>query len=160
MRLPFADESFDLVCLLDVLEHLENDGAALEEYARVLKPDGTLFLSVPALPVLWGRQDVLSEHYRRYRRGPLAELVGRRFEIEHLTYFNTWLFPPILAVRLLMRPFLSRSVEAGSDFSTPTPFGADALLEKLFASEGNWVTRRRFPIGVSLLSVAHPRKKA
>jgi SAM-dependent methyltransferase len=127
-RLPFGDGTVDLVCALDVLEHLEADERALAEIARVLKPEGHLLLSVAGL------------------------------EWEHRTFFNTWLFPPILAVRLAMRPLLSRGEQGGSDLGLRLPRFVEQSLFRIFASEGAWVVRRRLPIGVSLLGLAKPRR--
>ena len=94
-RLPFRDASCDLVCALDVLEHLDDDRAALAEIHRILAPHGALFFSVPAHPWMWGRQDVLAEHRRRYRRRELAaRLLAAGFDLQKLSYFNTLLFPP------------------------------------------------------------------
>ena len=154
--LPCGNDSFDLACALDVLEHLDEDRAALRELWRVLAPGGTLLLSVPAWQILWGRQDVLSHHKRRYRRAALETLlVEAGFEIERLTYFNFLLAPPILALRFLGRPFLKSSVRRGkSDFDVPAPLGLDVLLERAFAWEARWVPRRNLPFGVSLLVLA------
>jgi SAM-dependent methyltransferase len=155
-HLPFADASFDLACALDVIEHVDDDRAALGELHRVLRPGGHLLATVPALRLLWGRQDVLAEHRRRYARREFAAAVqDNGFEITRLSYFNTLLFPPILLARLLMRPFLSRSVSTGrSDLAVRAPFGLDRVLEALFAAEGAWLVRRDLPIGVSLLAIA------
>lgn len=157
-RLPFGDGSVDLVCALDVLEHLEADERALAEIARVLKPEGRLLLSVPALQLLWGRQDILAQHIRRYSPSTLRNRVrAAGFEWEHRTFFNTWLFPPILAVRLAMRPLLARGKDRGSDLGLRLPRFIEQSLFRIFASEGAWVVRRRLPIGVSLLGLAKPR---
>lgn len=155
MRLPIADASVDLVCALDVLEHLPEDERALSEIARVLKPDGHLLLSVPALALLWGRQDILAQHVRRYSERQLRERVSASgLNWVHRTFFNTWLFPPILAVRLAMRPLLSKGASGGSDLGMRLPKWVEQTLYGVFASEGAWVVRRRFPIGVSLLGIA------
>lgn len=157
-RLPFLDHSLPLVCALDVLEHLPDDLATLREARRVLKPDGHLLLSVPAHPWMWGRQDVLAEHVRRYRRSELrAKVEAAGFEWVRLTYFNALLFPPIALVRLLMRPFLAHSTKRGSDLSVKLPFGLDGLLYWSFALEAGWLPRRNLPWGVSLLGLARPR---
>ncbi|MFO1052150.1 MAG: class I SAM-dependent methyltransferase [Planctomycetota bacterium] len=154
--LPWTDASFDLVCALDVLEHLDEDRPALAEMNRLVTPRGRLLLTVPALRVLWGRQDVLAEHRRRYRRRELRDLLHESgFVIERMTYFNTLLFPAILLARIAMRPWLGRTVAAGrSDLSVRAPFGADALLERVFAAERHWLARHDLPIGVSLLALA------
>jgi hypothetical protein len=124
-----------------------------------------LFLfSVPAFPFLWGRQDVLSHHKRRYRKLQLKERVeAAGLRVEHLTYFNTLLFPPIAAVRFMMRPLLARSVaKGGSDLSVKLPLGLDGLLYHSFACERAWVSRRTLPFGVSMLGWARraDRKRA
>lgn len=158
-RPPFRDASFDLVCALDVLEHLVEDERALRACRRVLRPEGRLLASVPALGLLWGRQDVLSEHKRRYARADFeSRLVAAGFELERLTYFNSLLFPPILAVRLMMRPFLRATSQngGGSDLGLRLPRPAEELLYRLFASERHWLARRDLPIGVSLLGLARP----
>lgn len=159
--LPIAPASIDLACALDVIEHLDDDRAALGELARVLRPGGTLLLSVPALRMLWGRQDVLAEHRRRYRRGELRDLLRDcGFRIARLSFFNTLLFPPILAARLAMRPLLRRTVASGhSDLAVRAPLGLDRLLEAVFALEGPWLAHRGLPIGVSLLAIAHPEER-
>lgn len=156
---PLQPGSIDLVCALDVLEHLADDTAALAAWRELLRPGGRLLLTVPALPVLWGRQDILSGHQRRYRRRQLERrLCEAGFAVERLTYFNTLLFLPILAVRLCMRPFLRRTAGGGggSDFSVFS-FGLNGLLYRLFAAEGAWLVKRDLPVGVSLLCVARPR---
>jgi SAM-dependent methyltransferase len=153
---PFDRETFDLVCVLDVLEHLADDAGALQAYRRILKPQGFLLLSVPALACLWGRQDVISGHHRRYRRGALSRLlVDSGFRIERLTYFNTLLLPPILAVRLLMRPFLRWTSNGGSDLSMPM-LGLDRLVHRALTFEGGWILKHDLPLGVSLLALARP----
>ncbi len=155
-NLPFAEASFDLTCALDVVEHLDDDRSAMRELFRVTRPGGHLLLSVPAFSVLWGRQDVLSEHRRRYRRREIRGLLeDAGFAIERLSYFNSLLFAPILAVRLLSRPFLGKAVKSGkSDLDAKTPFGLDRVLYKMFASEAGWLTRRNLPVGVSVLALA------
>ncbi len=155
---PLRPSSFDLVCALDVLEHLADDAAALRAWHALLGKEGRLLLAVPALPLLWGRQDVLAGHRRRYRRAELgARICGAGFHIERLTFFNTLLFPPIFAVRLAMRPFLGRTARGRrSDLSMPS-LGLGPVLQRLFAAEGRWLVARDLPLGVSLLCLARPQ---
>ncbi|QDU83323.1 putative S-adenosylmethionine-dependent methyltransferase/MSMEI_2290 [Planctomycetes bacterium Pla163] len=159
---PFKSNTFDLVCALDVLEHIDDDRAALVQIERVLRPGGLFLFSVPAFGFLWGRQDVLSHHKRRYAKSELRQRVtATGLEIEHLTYFNTLLFPPIAAVRVLMRPMLERSVaKGGSDLSVKLPLGLDQVLYQSFACERGWVTRHSLPFGVSMLGWARKRADA
>jgi SAM-dependent methyltransferase len=156
LHLPFADASFDLVCSLDVLEHIVQDGEAVAECRRVLAPGGWLMLSVPAFGWLWGRQDIFSGHVRRYRRGELRQLVeAAGLRVDRLTYFNMLLLPPIAAVRIAMRPFLRFTARGqGSDLSFPLPSPLAGMLGGVFAAEGRWLQRHDLPLGVSLLCVA------
>ena len=76
-RLPYEDESFDLVTALDVVEHLDDDVAGLCEMRRVLRPGGHALLFVPAFMFLWGVQDDVSHHRRRYTLSQLRRVVGQ-----------------------------------------------------------------------------------
>jgi SAM-dependent methyltransferase len=102
--LPFADETFDCVLATDIIEHVDDDVTALREIRRVLKPDGRVLITVPAFMALWGLQDEVGQHKRRYRARQLrtrAESVGLRAGTSF--YFNYLLFLPILGVRSLVR---------------------------------------------------------
>lgn len=153
--LPFADASFDLVTTLDVLEHIDDDRAALGEIARVLKPGGRLVATVPANPWMWGPQDEVSHHFRRYTATTLrAAITAGGLELERLTHFNTLLFPPIAAIRLLRRP-RTPAGEPRSDFQTIGREGVlGRLLAGLFGLEARWLPHAGLPFGVSLLAVA------
>ena len=75
--LPFADGSFDVVCALDILEHLDDDAAAARELERVCKPGGHVIAFVPAFQLLWGYNDEYSHHKRRYVKAELSSLLAR-----------------------------------------------------------------------------------
>ncbi|HET6281533.1 MAG TPA: methyltransferase domain-containing protein [Polyangia bacterium] len=150
--LPFGDQSFDLVVALDVLEHLADDVGAAREMHRVLRPGGALLVFVPALMILWGLQDDVSHHLRRYHGRQLrAVLTGANFEIQRSTYFNTLLFPAILAARLAMR------VRRPSHMTTENEVGGpltNRVLDAIFALEAPMLARFNLPVGVSLACVA------
>jgi SAM-dependent methyltransferase len=151
-RLPFAAASFDLVCALDVLEHLDDDAAAAAELRRVLRPGGALVIFVPALRILWGLQDEVSHHRRRYDRARLRAIVtGAGLALERLTFFNTLLFPPILAARLAMR--LWRPADLRSENGVGGRL-ASRVAELIFAAEAPLLSRLDLPVGVSLACVA------
>jgi len=101
-RLPLGGERFDLALALDVLEHVDDDGAALAEARRVLRSGGCLLVTAPACPWLWSEHDVALGHRRRYRqRDLLAKIEAAGFDVERESYFNTLLFPLAAAYRLL-----------------------------------------------------------
>lgn len=153
--LPFSDTSFDAVFIFDVLEHIEGDDAVLEEIRRVLRPGGTLLITVPAFMFLFGRQDRMSDHKRRYRRGTLMQLVGEHgLEVQYCTYFNTLLFPPIAAARVARRWLRFPDRDGKTDFDMRLPGVVEHLLERLLALESHAIDRVALPFGVSLLCSA------
>ena len=152
--LPFPEESFDLVTALDVIEHIDDDRRALRDLRRVLRPGGTLLVSVPAYRFLWGPQDEISHHKRRYVRKQLGELlVEAGFTLRRLSYFNTFLFPPIAAFRVL-RPYRPGSRNLRSDLSLTKPGRLNSVLAAVFAAESRLLERFDLPFGVSILGLA------
>ncbi len=158
LKLPFGEDTFDLVCGLDILEHLDNERQALREMRRVCRPEGQILITVPAMPILWGEHDELNHHMRRYRKSRLSTVLADAGLQHHLlSYFNTLLFLPTLAVRLARR-FLSRvrSTHAPvSDFSYSSGGRLAPWLRRLFALEAPLIGRCPLPVGVSLLCLAH-----
>lgn len=147
---PFAQGAFDLVLALDVLEHLDDDAAALRACRDLVAPGGLLLVTAPAGPSLWGRQDVVSGHRRRYTRRTLAAAFERAGlgRPSRLAYFNVLLHPPIAAVRWTRR--LLRRPAYGSDFDGSVPGVLNDVLAAIFAAERHLVGRVPFPFGVSL----------
>jgi len=149
--LPYEDASFDLVTALDVVEHLDDDIGGLKEMQRVLRPRGRALLFVPAFMFLWGVQDDISHHRRRYTAGELQEkLRAAGLAPERITYANLTFFLPILVGRLLMR--ISGMRPASENNITIS--GLNGVLGKIFASERWWLRRLSFPFGVSIVCVA------
>ncbi len=87
--LPFADEVFDMVCALDIVEHVDDEVAALGELSRVAKPGATILLSVPLHPQRWNAFDDFVGHRRRYEPVRLAAtLANHGLEIERSSVFG------------------------------------------------------------------------
>ena len=151
--LPFATECFDLIVLLDVLEHVDDDGASLSTLHRLVAPAGYLLITVPAFMFLWGRHDVEHHHKRRYVEDDLRRRVEQaRLAVEHSTYFNSLLFPVAVAVRLLDR-FLAVPPRRRGPQACPSGV-VNRALEAIFSVERHFVTRGHAPFGVSLLVIA------
>jgi len=149
--LPYEDASFDLVTGLDVVEHLDDDLSGLREMRRVLRPGGRALLFVPAFMFLWGVQDDISHHRRRYTIRELKErLSDACLSCERVTYANLTFFLPILIGRLLMR--LTRIRPSSENNIT---IGAlNGLLGRILGAESWWLKRMNFPFGVSIVCVA------
>lgn len=149
--LPFPDCSFDLILATDIIEHVDNDCLALCEIRRVLKPNGYLLLTVPAFQLLWGLQDEVSHHKRRYRlRTLLSRIHDAGLIPKHYFYFNYLLFVPILLARRVMRLF---GIELASEHEINTRWLND-VLAFLFRLDVAIAPVLRPPFGVSALVIA------
>lgn len=154
-RLPteIRDGSYDGVTMFDVLEHIQDDAGALQIVNRKLRPGGRIVLSAPAYMWLWGQQDIVNQHYRRYNLRELREkLQAADFTIERMTYFNTFLFPPIAAVRLIAR-YGGRPHRPEGDFAYARK-SSNPILHNLFATERVLLRYLDFPFGVSVFAAA------
>lgn len=153
--LPFDDQRFDLVCLFDVLEHVEQDVNALMVVAKLLKPGGRLLIAVPAYTWLWSEHDTLHHHYRRYTAARLQSgLEAAGLAVLRIGYFNTLLFPLIALVRMAVR--LARRASS-SDAKMPAPW-VNTLLKTIFGLEKRVVGKALFPVGTSVLALACRRE--
>lgn len=151
---PVAAGSFDVVLALDVIEHLDDDAGGLREAARLLGRPGLLVVTVPAFQSLWGAQDIVNQHRRRYTKTSLRDaFVRAQLAPPRITYFNTILFPAIAAVRWT-RLALGLAERARTDFDDNRPGVANDVLRAVFAAERFLVPRVSLPVGVSLLATA------
>lgn len=150
-HLPYEDKAFDLVTGLDVVEHLDNDVAGLQEMRRVLRPGGKALLFVPAFMFLWGVQDDISNHRRRYTLTSLTEVVRQAgLEVELATYANITFFAPILLGRLMMRV---TGFRPASENNLTVGF-LNGLLGRILGAEAALLRHVSFPFGVSIICVA------
>lgn len=86
---PLAEKTFDTIICLNILEHLKNDRAAVENMSSLLEPGGKLIILAPALKKLYGSMDISFEHYRRYNKKELQSLIhGQNLEIVEIRYMN------------------------------------------------------------------------
>lgn len=155
--IPFDESSFDLLAAFDFLEHLDDDRGTLKSLARLLKPEGLILLTVPAVKSLWSTHDVLHHHKRRYGKGELIERVtGAGFTPLFCTYFSTWLFPVIAGVRCTKKIFSM----GGSDVDSLPPALLNRVLAMVFASERHFIGRVPLPIGSSIILLARRTSSA
>ena len=150
-QLPYDDASFDVVTALDVIEHLDDDVAGLREMRRVLRRDGRVLLFVPAFMFLWGVQDDVSNHRRRYTLPSLLKAVeAAGFSVEWSSYANISFFLPVLVVRSVMRWLgLRAETEYGINISP-----LNGPFSRLFAAERLIFKHGRLPFGVSAVCIA------
>lgn len=150
-HLPLKKESVGLIIAMDVFEHLEQDETGIVECYRVLKKGGWLFLTVPAFRFLWGVQDEVTGHKRRYSiKGIRNVLRQQGFDIFRSSYFNFFLFFPILITRRMMELLKCRT-ESENKINHPL---INVILKAIFSLEPHFLKYISFPFGVSILCVA------
>jgi SAM-dependent methyltransferase len=149
--LPGIDDGiYDMVAILDVLEHVEPDREALATIARKLRPGGRVLITVPAFPWMWSAHDEVNHHKRRYTRATLAKVVADSgLELDMMSWFNSLLFPLAAAARLAGR----LTGKQDSDDKMP-PAPVNAVFEAVFGLERYALGRVPFPPGVSLVAIA------
>lgn len=144
-----ADGTYDLVALLDVLEHIEDDKASLASIQRKLAPGGRILLTVPANQWMWSAHDAAHHHHRRYSKKRLAKVAAEAgLKVHRLSYFNTLLFPVAAAARIAGK--LTGKKE--SDDKMPSA-PVNRLLQAVFGFERHLVGRVPLPAGVSLVAI-------
>lgn len=146
-----ADSPYDLVLMLDVLEHIDDDLAALESARQALRPGGCLLLTVPAMPWLWSRHDEANAHFRRYRREGLRGVLGRAgFVVESTRFYFAWTVGP-----MLLRRWLAPAGRGTSDYDVTIPPTPINRLLKAYTRVEHAVGRViPWPVGSSLLAIA------
>jgi SAM-dependent methyltransferase len=150
---------WDVAFLLDVLEHIPDDGEALRQIHRSLKPGGLLFITTPALHCFWSWNDELAGHQRRYSKADYQRLAATTgFEVCGLRYFMFFLSPLYAAARLLSgRRFRQLPSERAWELMAHTHRVPGALLNSLLSlatcGETPLGQLLPFPWGTSILAV-------
>lgn len=149
--LPAMVKRFDLICMFDVLEHIEDEAASLKRVTALLKPGGKLLITVPAYMWMWSNHDTSLHHFRRYTRKSLAQsLAAAGLRPDRLTYFNTLLLPLAAASRLVGKG-LGHEVSPGAAYRAGW---INTTLRYIFQSE-KWLLRQsNLPAGLSLMALA------
>ena len=141
---------YDLIGAFDVIEHIDDDLAAVASIAKRLKPHGKFIMTVPAHQWMWSAHDVVNHHKRRYSKGRLRKLIeGSPLRLDAIGYFNSFLFPVAVVERLASKAFGNDRADLGLP-----PKALNAFLERVFAAERYFVGRLPLPPGLSLFAVA------
>lgn len=152
-----AHEKFDLITMFDVLEHIEDDRKVVQSLKNMLNKNGQVFITVPAYKWMWTDHDEVVHHKRRYTAQSLEDLfVSHGFIIEHITYFNSILFPPIALYRLISKFFAPR--KKNTDF-IPLPKFINSILTWIFVLEKPVLKYISLPFGVSVFAIMRLDKK-
>jgi SAM-dependent methyltransferase len=150
-RLPLKTKSIGLIIAMDILEHLDDDSSGIIESFRVLSDGGILIVTVPAFKFLWGIQDIVTGHKRRYsRREIMNKLKAAGFDILKSSYFNFFLFFPILIARRIIQ-LLGLKIRSENEVNSPS---LNFIFKAVFSLEPYLLKYFSFPIGVSILCIA------
>jgi ubiquinone/menaquinone biosynthesis C-methylase UbiE len=153
-RSGMAGDTFDVVTALDMLEHVEDDMAALRELWRVSRPGGFLLITVPAFGFLWSEHDEALQHRRRYTTAELeSKLIASGFHLVRISYFLASLFVPILMFRIVQN-LTKRGIEPYATHVIPPPW-VNSLIVRILDWERKLLRYvGKLPFGVSIIAIA------
>jgi SAM-dependent methyltransferase len=155
-QMTFNDVSFDLICMFDVLEHIEDDAGTLVALKGLLKKNGKVLITVPAFQWLWGYHDEFLHHQRRYTTRKLKmDINAAGLHTHKITYFNTLLFP--LAAMARLKDKMTGSSQASGTSIPPT--WINKTFMNVFTSERSLLRHMNFPFGVSILAIIKNRQE-
>jgi SAM-dependent methyltransferase len=147
---PFICKKFDLICLFDVLEHLDNDYDALVSLKKYCKSGTKIMITVPAYKWLWSAHDDYIHHKKRYTMHGISRLIKHSgFNVIYSTYYNTLLFPLLVIVRIISTTIKNKR-PLGIDVPLPV---VNNILYYIFSSECGMLMRVRFLFGASILLI-------
>jgi SAM-dependent methyltransferase len=160
-RLPhdvdLPSDTYDVVLLTDVLEHIEDDAGSAKKALRLLRPGGIVVATVPAYQWLYSPRDSQHHHFRRYSKRRFRDLWSApNTRTLLLSHYNSLLFPPAAAARLASK-LVSRNM-AGDLHVPPRPL--NNLLAQIMRSEANLLGRVPMPFGLSLVAVVRKQSFA
>ena len=154
LDLPFKSESFDMITILDTLEHIQKHVEALNQLRCLLKSEGIIVVTVPAFQFLWSKHDEAVSHIRRYNHKNLSDVLRQAgFKKIRLTYFISLIFP-LLALYRIVSKF--KYTNPKSDL-IHLPNGINKMLQEILFTESWLIKRTNFPIGLSLICIAKRR---
>ena len=144
--LPFESATFDVILLVDVLEHVADEARALGEVSRLLAPGGYAVFSVPAYQFLFGQHDRSFGHLRRYTRPRLVELLGNAgLPVQRATYIQPLFLLPL---------WVKRKLTKGSHDFGQIPVWLNTVLYKVLSMERLVLRWFDIPFGPTLIAIS------
>jgi len=144
-------KKFDLIVAADVVEHIKNDKKIIDQFHKKLKNSGLLMLTVPAFNFLYSKKDIALKHYRRYNLNEIKELITSKFKYKKLTYYNFFLFFPIVIPIILFKILNVQFIDSVE--KTPNVI-VNKLFYYIFNLEKFLIKFINFPFGISLILLA------
>jgi ubiquinone/menaquinone biosynthesis C-methylase UbiE len=151
-KLPYKANSFSVVAAFDVLEHIDDDEAALKEWSRVLKPGGKVVMTVPAYDWLWTDHDVSLQHFRRHTRKTVAEKAKKAgLDVSKTSYAIVFSLPLVVGFRYLNKALKRKTTEETSYVSVPR--WVNKSFTQLLKAEARGHKYMAYPAGTSVVAV-------
>ncbi len=149
-EIPYHGQQFDLICLFDVLEHIDRDEETLKALSSMLAPGGQMLLTVPAYRWMWSAHDEYLHHHRRYSAREFRDKTAAAgLKLTRFSHFNAFLLPLAVAARLKDRIAGSGQSTGGAIPSGPL----NALFRAVFGSEAAVLSRTNLPVGLSMFGI-------
>lgn len=156
----FLDEQFNVVIASDILEHIEDEEAALIEWRRILKFGGKLIIFVPAFNFLWSGHDEKNFHFRRYTKSSLLSALQKAGFLNLKTsYWNFFLFFISVIQWLSNKILRKKSHKVGDDRLFELPHSINAILTQVIKCENRLLRFISFPLGLSVYTLCEKNEK-
>jgi SAM-dependent methyltransferase len=154
LQCPIPDQSVDILVMLNVLEHIDDDVAALEKAHNLLKPGGSMIIEVPAGRILYDAYDAELCHFRRYSASDLQrKLIVAGFEIKRKSHLGFVIFPAFAAVKLMNILFKFRkNKEVVREQAAST--SGNRLVRLVMKFESKYLSTFSLPFGIRVLMTA------
>jgi SAM-dependent methyltransferase len=151
------NETFDIIIASDCLEHLQADEKALQNWESLLKPNGTMYVFVPAFSFLWSYHDTINHHFRRYTKAELrTKLEKQGLVVQKASYWNFTLFLPVVIFRKISNLFKQKNTDNG-DLKNTNSVVNKALLQ-LITLENKILKSLNYPFGISVFCIVTKKK--
>lgn len=147
------NENIDAITILDVIEHIEDDKAVINDLANTLKSGKWLIATVPAYQWLWSKHDEIHMHYRRYKKSEFKKMFkDAGFEVKFASYYNTFLFLPAVLKRFVDK--LTGAEKKQTEPVEKVSPNMNKTFDTIFKSEKKFLPDVKFPFGLSILLIA------
>lgn len=157
IKLPYKDQTFDMVGAFDVLEHIKKEVPALKEWSRVLKNDGAIIITVPAYQWLWSEHDTSLHHQRRYTTKRLKEAARKAgLKPQKISYAIVFSLPLIAGFRFVHK-ILGKKADSATSY-VDVPDWVNKFFTKLLYIESGLHTHISLPAGTSVVAVFRKAK--
>jgi SAM-dependent methyltransferase len=154
LKCPLPDQSVDVLVMLNVLEHIEDDLRALENAFKLLKPGGSLVIEVPAGAYLYDNYDAELHHFRRYSATELKQkLLKTGFNVVRQSHLGFLLYPAFVAVKLINKWLPAKESETVVR-KQAAKTSSNILVKLAMSLESNHFAKLSLPFGIRVLAVA------